>query len=190
MEDGHQAIVGCVPLAVGTIMGYYQWPVSAQGYSYDWDTMLSNANDIQWARLFEVLGRFENINVSYGKGYDDSYSTAWCPNLIRTFKNYGYSEPVRRKMDLEILKEVLTSKMPVIIDGPATGNDAYRHCFIIDGGYTLKVPTIYKITYKEYLHCVWGGSGSNGFFLFSNGELKDDSGWQIDDIYYGYTPNK
>lgn len=31
LSDVEHAVVGCVPLAVGTIMGYYEWPLSKDG---------------------------------------------------------------------------------------------------------------------------------------------------------------
>jgi hypothetical protein len=55
-DSAEQAVVGCTPLAVGTVMGYYKWPESYESYTFDWTSMYSSSMNTMWARLFEILG--------------------------------------------------------------------------------------------------------------------------------------
>lgn len=79
--DGKQAVVGCVPLAIGTIMGYFEYPQGAEGYSFNWADMKRMQYHDSWSRLFEILGRPEYANAKYGEDAT-SASSAY---FIRTF---------------------------------------------------------------------------------------------------------
>lgn len=191
-KDGVHAWVGCVPLAIGQVMGYYKWPESAQGVDYNWDEMVSDTNHPSWPILFERLGRRENCWVTYGWGENSTGAICTNNNLSRTFNNYGYSSTTFVPFSLSNAKEILTQSIPMLIEGPlSTGGKS--HLFIIDGGYTHRILGLEQTSYSEYLHCLWGGSGGpklNGYFLFEDGRLQDDAFWQPREIYYGAMPIK
>lgn len=201
--------VGCVPLAVGTVMGYHKWPQSLDGYTFDWDAMRNSADDLRWARLFKILGGPEYTNVSYGiegesKGTGVPYyriSKAFTDAFTKANYKGGHtvsfsSAPVSQELE---------SNNPVI----CVGNNGEGHAWVIDGGYTtgsLEYPVTpddeKKEVYRSYYHCVWGWGGlSNGYYLYSgslggNIEKGDPeygtSASKYNDllICYGYKPNK
>ena len=206
--DGQQAVVGCVPLAVGTIMGYYKWPASYKNYTFDWTAMYSNFYHDSWSRLFEVLGSSELIRANYGKDATGA-GTEWVPYTFATMRYKGTNI---KDFSSYTLQEELKSSNPVICLGSArvdnTGKDI-GHAWIIDGGYkTWNNMAVTDnpdgiVTYYYY-HCVWGWNGiSDGYFLLKSGELggRPDSpdGPYYDvacnvyrnlSLVYGFRPNK
>lgn len=64
--DGLQAVVGCGPLAAGTIIGYHEYPSSILGTKFDYAKMNLDKNHDGWSRLFEIIGRRELMYVDYG----------------------------------------------------------------------------------------------------------------------------
>ncbi len=165
--DGTHCLVGCAPLAAGTLMGYYEWPKSYNGYSFDWASMKTNNMHDSWAKLFYFIGLPGNMNVSYGvKGTGASKAT-----YVSTFNNMGY--PNAKLVDFnitEILYPQFMKKQPVMARGT---RGTSGHAWVMDGIYAQKntgsEPTNSENTeYSFYTHCVWGwGGNNNGYFLIS-----------------------
>lgn len=200
--------VGCVPLATGTVMGYYKWPANLDGYSFDWEAMHKSAGDLRWARLFKILGGPEYTNVRYGivgSGIGTGTSEAYVP---QAFFKANYKGTTFTAFNSTIVNNQLETLNPVICSGNLN-NSNLGHAWVIDGGYTrgyLGFPIAegdkpQKI-YETYYHCVWGWNGkSNGYYLYTNslgGEIKQgDEGYSEPaekfenlTIIYGYRPNK
>lgn len=200
-SSGEQAVVGCTALAAGTVMGYNKWPLSYRGYTFNWGAMYSNFRHDNWSRLFEVIGRAENLYSNYG-----TTSTSASPSRIPlTFTNMGYKNCKGASFSSSIVDSELKAAQPVICSGYIQSGG---HTWVIDGGYTTwtnqvvtETPGLY---YETYYHCVWGwGGSSDGYFLYEYGKLGghptngDLYPYIIDcDVYsslyinYGQRPNK
>lgn len=166
-----QAVVGCTALAVGTVMGYNKWPLSYIGYTFNWSAMYSNFRHDNWSRLFEVIGRPQNLNSSYG-----TTATGASPSRIPlTFTNMGYKGCKGAEFSSSTVDSELEAGQPVICSGYLKNNQG-GHSWVIDGGYTTwtnqvvtETPGLY---YESYYHCVWGwGGSSDGYFLYESGKL-------------------
>lgn len=205
--------VGCVPLATGTVMGYYKWPANLDGYSFDWEAMHKSAGDLRWARLFRILGGAEYTNVRYGIVGSSNGTGALDTSIPFAFAKANYKGATFSAFNSTIVNNQLETLNPVICSGiMSSGNGSerdYGHVWVIDGGYTkghLYFPEIegeqpYRI-YETYYHCVWGWKGkSNGYYLYVNslgGDIKQgDEGYQEPavkyenlNMIYGYKPNK
>lgn len=201
---GESAPVGCLPLAVGTIMAYYQWPKSYDSYSFQWSEMLWNSYNDGWPRLFDYLDKSNNLNTQHGV----SGSSASMNDVVRTFINFGYAGAKYQKCPLigYGITDELENNRPVIICGDDISKKE-AHAWIIDGarlhtvdyGGSTGVDNIHNL----YYHCVWGwGTKANGYFLVESQRLGGNSASQYDhsdgsapvykfrDVIYGYTPNK
>lgn len=201
-STGEQALVGCVPLAVGTVMAYYKWPMTYQTYKFDWNSMYSSSTNILWARLFEVIGRPENIKASYGK-----FNTSAEPyNIPHAMSNMGYKNARITPFDKETLESELKQQNPVLCGGQGSNGG---HRWVIDGGYTIRILNqaimVTSYSYYDYYHCVWGwGGNANGYFLLDTNSYSiggnpyepdsstSGSAWIYSNlsIVYGYKPNK
>ena len=124
-NDGKEALVGCVAVAVGQMMYYWKKNATYNGHVYDWDIMkrVSNPNVPEsytdaWEGvqlLLRDLGRPENLNMTYREPGGDRGSSASCDNINRTFLHFGYSNGgTEQDYDVNILKNCL-------LDGPVIG---------------------------------------------------------------------
>lgn len=167
--------VGCVPLAVGTVMGYYKWPKGLEGYTFSWDSMYASASDLAWARLFKNLGGPSFTNVSYGIVGNSAGTGASELYIPQAFSNAGYNGATLASFSSSTVNEELESGNTVVCVGDNENKNS-GHAWVIDGGYTkgvLYYPETpgddYKKVYSTYYHCVWGWGGtSNGYYLYSN----------------------
>lgn len=205
--------VGCVPLAVGTVMGYHKWPQSLDGYTFDWDAMRNSADDLRWARLFKILGGPEYTNVSYG-----IVGSGFVTDILRAYVSQAFTKAFTKANYIgghtgvfipSTVDQELENRRPVICVGTSVENNMSGHAWVIDGGYTtgsLEYPVIpddeKKEVYRSYYHCVWGENGlCNGYYLYSKslgGNIEcGDPGYlgpapKYDNllICYGYRPDK
>lgn len=165
--DGKQALVGCGPLAAGTVMGFYEWPESYKGYTFDWAAMKADGNHDGWARLFGWIGGPGNMNAMYGEDATGTYEHMFIP----MFRNFGYKDMHNVDFTIEGANSELKNGKPLVVSGYDDGKSA-GHAWIIDGAQyiekSLTVETPRSRTY--YYHCVWGWGGkNNGSFIFSSG---------------------
>ena len=175
---GH-AVVGCVAVAVGQIMRYWEWPYMAdvplvvggilkQKRFYEWEKMPYSLYN--YTPMDEV-----NMTTSFlrdlGYDLDMDYGTssgASCENALNTFINYGYDETtlniVYKSSDLIwsiILRSELAEGRPIFYagyDGEENG-----HAFVVDG-------------YNEngLFHANFGwGEGSHNTYYNLNSPLFD-----------------
>lgn len=171
--DGKQALTGCVPLAVGTIMGYYKWPAKSGSYVFDWEYMnayIFSGNG--WPRLFEMLGRPEWLNVIYGTE-STSAPGDYIYRVSRTFYWWGYDDVDNYKFQLDKVHSELKAGRPVLCVGSSSKSG---HMWILDGGYMYHQEYLGEdrdgktIIIKDdsyYLHCIWGWAGAgNGYYLY------------------------
>lgn len=203
--NGKRALVGCGPLAIGTVMSYYKWPESSDGFSFDWNSMLNNSYHANWPLLFAVIGKPNHTNANYGDSITTTVSNTYAP----TFNGMGYKGAKCSTFSSINISTELENKRPLVCFGRENG--AYiGHVWVIDGGYhTLYVrESVVGGYYSEtYYHCLWGGGTlGNGYFLYTvesnslGGAIYDDkntytgnqSPRTYKDLYliHGYTPNK
>lgn len=202
--NGEQTVTGCAPLAMGTIMSYYQWPPQLAGVEYDWDAMNSNLNHDLWARLFNQSGIALGVNyrVTYDENTNTYIQSAGLPideihRFIDAFASFRYFDVKIKDFTIESANNQIFFNRPFICTGwyPVYNNNGqlYKegHAWVIDGYYLENPP--YEIVdnapYRYYYHCIWGWGGvNNGFFLFYNNSL----GGYAEELDYGassiYTP--
>lgn len=202
--NGKRALVGCGPLAIGTVMSYYKWPESSDGFSYDWNSMLNNSYHANWPLLFSVIGKPNHTNANY-----EASATTKPNTYAPTFNGMGYKGAKCSQFSSVNISTELENKRPLVCYG-IKKSDSINHVWVIDGGYhTLYVrESVVGGYYSEtYYHCLWGlGTLGNGYFLYTTtsgslgGAIYDDkntyTGTQspgtYKDLYliHGYTPNK
>lgn len=175
-------LVGCIAVAMGQVMHYWQYPehgtgshsYTSNGYShnvdfsgatYDYSAMpnsCSGSNDAVATLLY-------HCGVAIETGYTSNNSTAYVLNTASHPYNaemamkefFGYSSEVhgeRRVMYnkptwISMLKENLDAGIPIIYNGFNSSNSG-GHCFICDG-----------YDANDFFHFNWGQRGSyDGFF--------------------------
>lgn len=202
--SGEQAVIGCVPLAVGTLMGYHGWPQNIEDYKLDMNEMQSDSQNDGWKRLFEVIGRKQYLNANYG--VNQTSVKADSEFVAQIINKLGYKNAKGGNFDVNTIYPQLSSNRLVLIGGMCS---AGGHMWILDGGYILKRTYIstepdYQLSY--YLHCIWGWNGTNnGYFLLQKDDMiggisvKPDSDKPISPtqylfgdlkIVYDFIPNK
>lgn len=176
-SDGSQAKVGCVPLAVGTVMGYYKWPQSALGYSFNWTQISQRADSDGWPRLFEILGRSSLLNVEYGT----TTSNARISPVV-AFIRMGYENATVNVFMPQVVNSSIMGLNPVICSGNNSSFNKYN-AWVIDGG-MIKEKTYESVEPAEppvvttyyYYRCVWGWGGTaNGYYYYGNGKIGANS---------------
>ena len=187
--DNHYP-VGCVAVAMGQIMKYYEYPIA-----YDWDAMADLWPTSVTASFLSEIGG--SVHMEYGA----DGSGAYIEDAVDAFRNiYGYSLAARGSgiASFSARKE-LKKYHPVYMQGfgyqytASTGQrqyaghawvcDGYRRdesgieyaVYILQGNDPNSEPTeiTYIYTYKEggdynivsYYHMNWGwGGANNGYF--------------------------
>lgn len=128
LENGANALVGCVAVAVGQIMYYWKHDAVYNGHIYNWRLMsqfkdsasiVNSANkDVQ--NLLSDLGRPENLDMDYGL----NDSKAFCDKIVRTFNNFGYtSGGQQNEYNENIIKSEIDAGRPIIICGKSHKNE-------------------------------------------------------------------
>lgn len=184
-----RCVVGCGPLAVGTIMAYFEWPMQIKEYNFNWTEMKSYQWQSAWSKLFEVLGRYDYLNAHYGIS---STGINFDKNVTQTFTKNGYTASSIQAFNTVIVNDMLRSGIPVLVDGKDVSNPSEGHMWVIDGGYMkgeeYKDAGGYSyMGYTSYYHCVWGwGGANNGYFLYNNslgGKPQDADSYILDNPY-------
>ncbi len=171
-NEGKRAAVGCAPLAVGTIVGFYEFPQKILGYTFYWTTMKNDSTHNGWPRLFEVLGTPSLLNASYG---EDATGTA--PSMIKpALRSLGYTAVKSSSFDTDIIERSLAKGNPVLCSGSTIeGAKRIGHIWVIDGAYISSIitptfdPSNPDVRTSRYYHCVWGWGGTgNGYFYYND----------------------
>lgn len=159
---GGRALVGCGPLAMGTIIGYWQWPERITDYMFDWSNMMNEPEHDDWAALFEICGRPSFLKAEYG--LNETASSVF--DVAKAFQRVGYLSARLEKFDNERMRKNLANKYPVFMF--ITG-----HFWVCDGGYKVvySQPVLEGQTAEEktaYLyHMLWGfGGEADGYFVY------------------------
>ena len=186
--NGLRTPTGCVPLAVGQVMTYFDHPASYGGTVFDWKKMKNGEDNATVAKLLRILGDKNNLAAEYGidktgKVTGEATGTD-IDNIPRAFNNFGYDfnsikEPLNRDFPYYILNCITTlNPHPVLLYGAGhqvvigdedDKNTHSTHVWVADGcmyqGGTYDDGTKYE---EFYIHCVWGFEGmNNGYFLYT-----------------------
>ena len=186
------APVGCVALSCGQIMSYHGWPESVEvknesgvteKYEFDWTVLKHKRTDDKLARLMEILGRKENLNMSYNE-VSEGGSGAFMGTLSRTFVNMGYERTSSKTFTPSVATNHLKSSGPFVVGGKSDGEE-YGHAWVIDGlceqVIELSTPTGPGFIKNLYYHFVWGHwGGGNGYYYFSQNpnQFNDTPGYR------------
>ncbi len=195
-----RAAVGCVPVAIGQIMSYHEFPSSYNNVSFDWNLIKhsdyylfndTSAYSLETAKLLRQTGIC--ANVVYGYSSSSNFNKAKA-----AFTNLGYNYSYSNFSQSTVLSSV-QNRLPVYIRGEDSDDEG--HAWVIDGisiyrqtvyYYTYNYPYTYcfnEITDTNYFHCNWGWGGlSNGFYL-SPFSVDDDGGYHDRKIIYNILPN-
>ena len=170
---GEKTPVGCGALACGMIMSHYQWPdrwpvkgyeTASERYQFDWNIIRTKRSNDYTYRLLEILGRPENLNISYNLSGSSTYGSRISP----TFVNMGYEACKSGKYNTHIVLETLFNNNPIIVTGRGGGEG---HAWAIDGVCEYKEaytnPNTHQPIVNLYYHFVWGNwGGSNGYYYY------------------------
>jgi hypothetical protein len=197
MKNGYPVYTGCVATATAQLMSVYKYPLSYNGYTFDWDNMIptKNRNDEHIARLMVELGNKENLDMSYGGSDANPYqSGAYIDNIPRTLKNFNYTNggEVIGFSSSKIENEIKAG-YPVLIGGYATEikhikrilgikvKTTYEHrdghCWLCHGLLVRRQEVKHFVNdeylgssyrYENYLLYNWGWSGDNDGYFLSN----------------------
>ena len=172
-HDGRKTIVGCVAVAMGQLMWYWQWPEIAVVEDDDENTLIREYNwDYMPAELrattpIEHVDMVANllhdagvsVNMSYGPsgGGGSSASPSFIPDALRRTFGYNSDELIKRNNYasswLNKLKENLDRGYPILYGGRDSANNGHR--FIVDG---------YNSNDAFHINYGWGGY-QNGYYI-------------------------
>lgn len=180
---GSKCAAGCVAIAVGQVVAYYEYPILYNGHSYNWGAIKENeivdtlnyegASSV--AMLTHDIGQL--VRMHYYSRFESRASFDCVQYCLNAF-NYHYNYNGQVENDNNAIKEDLLNYRPVIVDGYKSGNSP-GHAWVIDGlvvkrSRSLVIPGLSK--YREYVHCNWGWNGGcNGFFIFKDFETLYDT---------------
>lgn len=170
-SSGNTCPAGCVAIACAQIMEYCQKPANPtfDGVSCSWADMATvysyqhiDANHCtdsakeQVARFLKHIGKKSLCYIRYA--VDGSYGYA--DGVVRTLKNYNYSNVVKRSgfgsANQSRASTMLSHSRPVYLDGSDYHNGG-GHAWVIDG------------EWNGYFHCNWGWAGAaDGFYAKHN----------------------
>jgi len=209
LKNGKKTLTGCVATSIAQLMAVYTYPLSHNGYFLSWNEMIehkygsscSQVGQDNIARLMQQLGTKENLDVDYG---NDS-SGAKTENSIRTFRNFGYSNPgVYSKYVKSTVISELKNGYSIIMSGFSSKKKVQFLGFTIkevyEGGhqwlahglleryrdvkhYNVKGELVYTTRETQsYPLCNWGWNGyRDGYYLneafdtMKDAEFDDDT---------------
>ena len=169
-SSGNRRYAGCVAIACAQIMEYCRKPSNPtfDGVSCSWDDMATvysyNHPDTlhctasareQVARFLKHIGKKSLCYIRYDNG-----SYGFADGVVRTLKNYNYSNVKKRtgfgSTNQSRASSMLRNNRPVYLDGSDFHNGG-GHAWIIDG------------EWNGYFHCNWGwGGAADGFYAKHN----------------------
>lgn len=170
-NDTQHSLVGCVAVATGQIMWYWQWPIAAvvkdddANYhirDYDWSLMpyqLTNSSSLDEVDM--VANLLHDVGVSVKMDYGCTGSGAYTYRIVTALRetyNYNADNVVSRSSFtneawLQMLKNELMNNRPILYSGVRSGHRG--HQFVLDG---------YNSANEFHVNYGWKGS-SNGFYL-------------------------
>lgn len=181
----HNYPVGCVGVAVGQIMKYWQYPAS-----FNWSQITNYASDGTASFLHQVAVACKTI-------FKEDGSPAYNDDAAAALRGYGYSSAKVIDHNLGSVRSNITAHRPVYMSGNRLKTDGgyVGHAWVCDGlkytvsGYDVVLKVLqsktsfftsnYGKVYNEaypstYIHMNWGYSGNNnGFFNDNNIKFND-----------------
>lgn len=177
--DGLKAVTGCVATAVAQLMAIYKYPSGYNGYTFNWNDMISSSPSAtgvdQIARLMQQLGLPHNLNMNYGAVIYNDSSSAYARDIPHTLENFGYTDGGSNVSynTTEVATE-LKAGYPVLISGR---DDDSGHQWLGHGIMEHKTPSYMYDTMtgiiletlmitNTYILCNMGwDGGDDGYYL-------------------------
>ncbi len=171
-HDGRETVVGCVAVAMGQLMWYWEWPeiaVVEDDYEntlireYNWDYMPAELRATTPVEHVDMVANLlhdagVSVNMSYGPSEENGSSAVpnLIPNALRGTFSYNSNELIYRNNYasswLSKLKEDLNKGYPILYGGRSSRGG---HRFIVDG---------YNANDAFHINYGWGGF-QNGFYI-------------------------
>ena len=165
--DNGKAWAGCVAVATGQVMKYWEYP-----NTYAWNLMPDKTGSMETSRLLRDIG--DLVNMSYGCDISGAVTAKAKDALV----SYGYSSSaVFVDFNTSTLKSQFNLGWPVIMRGAAAPGIG-GHAWVCDGYKRNKYIKIHNPgTYYEYetytysslymsANWGWGPYSGNGFYLY------------------------
>lgn len=196
--NGTPTLVGCVAVAMGQICAYHQWPKQLNGYTYDWESMLSQSTHATTydTGVYDIAHLLREIGESVNMNYGTSESLATLSNALNSFKDMGFNSAKKKDYSINDVKISLNSNLPVLMIGiKSTGKG---HAWVVDGYNIYSTWTEYYNKETGELYATYGGAGytylhfnigwedteNNAYYLCS-GIDSDETGKEFST--FGYT---
>ena len=182
--DGKCTLAGCVPVAIGQIMRYYEYPKDLG----DWNDMPYGYATSTTAQLLRAIGI--GVNAKYSLNGTGATLNSAVNYLNRYFSTQTYS------YNFDLIFDNVKDKRPVYLRADVTetnGNES-GHAFVCSGGTRRTSITYYSLytfvgmntytkaygpvcsnqQYEGYVYINWGWFGSyNGMYSFDNFTIPD-----------------
>lgn len=191
---GERCPTGCIPVAVGQILSYYEYPTSLTlTYESNSPTIYVNWSDLKnqtscafcnnWnfcenhthiAQIIRQIGEDANVRYYYGESNTSDY------HARQVLYQYGYTSDSFKDYSFYWIKTSLSNGRPLFMSGKRTSESG--HTWVVDGcrevfytHYTYSKPHgspnsawTFEGSYTETIrlnHINWGWGGDcNGFF--------------------------
>ena len=169
--NGH-ARAGCIPVAMGQIMNYHQYP-----NTYSWSQMPQGKTAFDYLGNSVVADLLSDIGDVLDVNYYCYVSEADLVDIVPAFENnYGYSTTATRSnyySNFVTVRNNISNDWPVLFTG--SNSSGYYHSWVCDGYQT----SIYCIGDSQveynYLHMNWGDGvdynppdGYTGFYSYDD----------------------
>lgn len=145
--DCYKHTVGCGAVAMGQIMWYWQWPLSSNFRTYDWNLMpaeLKNTSTIEEGNEVALLLIDCGIASNMVYGYETYCYGSWTTvnNIVDALKNNfnykGAKKHVRSDWNYgnawgDLLRSEIDNRRPVFYRGDKCDFCDEKHFFVLDG---------------------------------------------------------
>ncbi|MFN3271839.1 MAG: C10 family peptidase [Cloacibacterium caeni] len=161
-----QVFAGCVPIAMGQVMKYYEYPTN-----YNWNSIPLNYGTTTTANFIKDI---HNAIGSIYNGYPtydcDATGVSSSANMGNVLKNkFGYASANWGNYDYNIVKDNLNYNRPVILSGD---NGSTGHMWVCDGYMQMSFYyddcTGVTMTPLFHMNWGWGDSSYNAYYSYNN----------------------
>ena len=160
-----RARVGCVFVAMGQVMKYWEYPTN-----YNWNNIPNTtATSTTHGLLNDLHAAYEKYDNILYECDTTSANNAYIPNVL--INEFGYKSAIRANYSSTTVRnELLTYQRPTILRGVST----YGHAWVCDGAHEWYVcddssSGIAGAYYYLHLHMNWGYNGLyDGWYSSSN----------------------
>lgn len=204
-----KASAGCVPIAVGQIIAYHEYPsITANGIYVDFEKIKAirskfkpyeegdELSKAMAANYIQMISTPLCCDVIYGKVFGTPYGFALPTSAKRCFEALGYQNvELNWNYDEDRVIKSIDNGCPVFMS--AIAGLVSGHAWVVDGYMKRQyVSDSGKVAYDQCLvHCNWGWMGSNngyfvsGIFKTSEGVIFDNDRRISEDENYWYAFN-